>query len=281
MTIIDGRIDWPAFARRSDFLPGLASQMQMHVSAKFNTGFDARNDEYLLFFCSDLLAMHPLSILVPASVIDLVYEHGEIRLADGRLHFAAVDGKPHELVEIEPVNAEPGLQIKDAGLLEENLRVLLSNLKLFGRSSIVLDLVLGCNTEKNILTGAETTIFSPTPDLELLSRFIGAGEGLTPAFDDFLSGMLLVDRSASINRISVPDGFFANARLHTTVQSLQQLQFAASGKLSLRYERFLADLLSRHVKSAEIVRIINYGHSSGTDILCGIWHYLNQSLSQL
>mgnify|MGYP003831299705 FL=1 len=106
-------------------------------------------------------------------------------------------------------------------------------------------------------------------------RFVGAGEGLTPAFDDFLSGMLLADRWVGANQIAVPENFARMAADKTTVQALQQLLFAVDGRMSLRFETFLHRLLLEEIRTADVIKIMNYGHSSGTDILCGIWHYLS------
>ena len=175
----------------------------------------------------------------------------------------------------EPIEAAAFPVCPDLDRLRNNLAVVLTSLKLFGRSSIVLDLILGCNTEKNILSGAETVIFAFPPDLSALLSFIGAGEGLTPAFDDFLSGMLLADRWVGANQIVVPESFVSVAKSRTTAQALQQLLFAANGCMSLRFEAFLRQLLLEKIRSTDVVKILNYGHSSGTDILCGIWHYLS------
>jgi len=51
--------------------------------------------------------------------------------------------------------------------------------------------------------------------------------------------------------------------------------------MSLRFETFLHRLLLEEIRTADVVKIMNYGHSSGTDILCGIWHYLNSYLKNL
>lgn len=273
----EGRIDWPRFARRTDFDDAGAEPLLMHVCHKYTSGFDARCGERLFFFTAERAALHPLAILIPASVIDMVAADTKILLSAGCLQFMDTNCQNRCLYESEPVNVLPFCDHHQVEVVRDNLLVLISNLKLFGRRSLVLDLILGCNTEKNILSAAEAIILAPNPDLQLLSAFVGAGEGLTPAFDDFLSGMLLADRFASLDQIKVPDGFFELAGSKTTVQALQQLTFAARGRLSLRFEACIAALLQRPIKSAEVVKVLHYGHSSGTDILCGIWHHLNQA----
>ena len=271
----DGRIEWPYFTRRSDFLLPPASHLQLQVSEIFGSGFDARCGERLFYFATEALSLHPLAFLVPASMSELIHSKTSILVAGEELSFLDVNGRQQFLHACGPVAVENLPVRHDSDRLRHNLAAVLTSLKLFGRNSIVLDLILGCNTEKNILSGAEAVIFAFPPDLSALMRFVGTGEGLTPAFDDFLSGMLLADRWVGANQIVVPETFFTAVKSKTTAQALQQLLFAADGRMSLRFEVFLRRLLLEEIRTADVVKILNYGHSSGTDILCGIWHYLN------
>ncbi|HNW11396.1 MAG TPA: DUF2877 domain-containing protein [Candidatus Rifleibacterium sp.] len=271
----DGRIEWPYFTRRCDFIIPSASPLQLQVSEVFNHGFDARCEERLFYFATEALSLHPLAFLVPASMCDLIQPETSILVAAAEILFLDINGREQRLMACEPVKVKTLPVCPDPDRLRQNLAAALTSLKLFGRNSIVLDLILGCNTEKNILSGAEAIIFAFPPDLSALFRFVGAGEGLTPAFDDFLSGMLLADRWIGANQIAVPENFASVAKKKTTVQAEQQLLFAADGRMSLRFEEFLYRLLLEDIKTKDVVKILNYGHSSGTDILCGIWHYLN------
>ncbi len=273
----EGRIDWPGFARRSDFFPGLSLPLDLRVSARYTHGFDARGESWLYFFSADLLSLHPMGFWVPQALIDIIADNSAIRCEPGRLEAFADGGRSHTLVESTPIEPPVFCEAPDTEIVRQNLHMLLSCLKLFGRSSIVRELIMGCNTSKNILSGSEALLMEAEPDLERLLAFVGAGEGLTPAFDDFLCGMLLADRFSSMNRIRIPDTFLMRIRNKTTIQACQQYEFACAGRLSLRFERYLAAFLTRPVKSAETVRLLDYGHSSGTDILCGIWHHLNQA----
>lgn len=278
---MSSRIDWPFFSHRRDFALPLPLHGQLKVLRVFGSGFDADFNGRLLFFATETDSLHPLSFLVPAMVPEMIEEGASLTAVNDRIAFCATGGKEHVLRVgelIEPC-AMPGKVELQA--LRENLATLHSNLKVFGRSSIVLDLIMGCNSEKNILAGAEMLVLEPEPDMGRLMAFIGAGEGLTPAFDDFLTGILLADRAAGLNGIKLPASFFESIRGHTTIQSVQQLEFAAHGKLSLRFESFTAAMVSRKLKSAEIVKLLHHGHSSGTDILCGIWHFFSQRLPLL
>ncbi len=275
----DGHIAWPYFTRRSDFLMPPASHLQLQVSNVFNSGFDARCEEKLFYFATEALSLHPLAFLVPASLCDLVQPGTLILVAGEELSFVDSNGRKQHLQACAAVAAETRPVTPDFERLRQNLAAALTGLKMFGRSSIILDLILGCNTGKNILSGAESLMFAFPPDLSALLQFIGAGEGLTPAFDDFLSGMLLADRQIGANQIAVPENFATVAKNRTTTQALQQLLFAAEGRMSLRFEAFLRRLLLEEIRTADVVKILNYGHSSGTDILCGIWHYLSHCVN--
>jgi hypothetical protein len=163
-----------------------------------------------------------------------------------------------------------------AELLAANAAVILRNLGLFGRPSLALDLILGRVDRYDGLAAVRQLFADRQPDFSAIMPFVGRGEGLTPAFDDLLSGMILADRYLNLNQILIPDSFWTEIRARTTRQSVQQLQFASAGVMSLRFENFLQLLTRRLIKAHEISRILDYGHSSGTDILCGIWLYLAQ-----
>lgn len=271
----DCHIEWPYFTYRSDFAAVLATPLRMQVSEIFYTGFDAWGAGKLFFFATEMLSLHPLAFLVPASLPGLVQSQTSILFADAELSFVDINGREQRLKACEPIEVKTLSACAEPDRLRQNLAAVLTSLKLFGRNSIVLDLILGCNTEKNILSGTEAVIFAFPPDISALLRFVGAGEGLTPAFDDFLSGMLLADRWVGANQIAVPENFARMAADKTTVQALQQLLFAVDGRMSLRFETFLHRLLLEEIRTADVIKIMNYGHSSGTDILCGIWHYLS------
>lgn len=275
----EGCIDWPGFARRIDFISGLSTVLDLRVSARYAHGFDARDGSRLYYFSADLPSLHPMGFWVPQTVIENIPDDANIRCEAGRLSYFAGAGRSLELIETAPIGIPAFCETFDQKIVRQNLHMLLSSLKLFGRSSIVRDLILGCNTAKNILSGAEAMLMEPEPDLERLIAYVGVGEGLTPAFDDFLCGMLLADRFASLNCIRIPDNFMMRILDKTTMQAWQQFEFACAGRLSLRFENYLAALLTRPVKSAETVKLLDYGHSSGTDILCGVWHHLNRLLT--
>lgn len=262
------------FSWRSCFSLDLSVGHAGKIERCFDNGFDAVLGDSIVYFTSDSSRLNPLAILLPAQVIAEAVENEILNLSAGALQIGQKRLQPGPEIADLPMIAE----ICQAALAE-NLRLLHSNIKLFGRSSPVKDLVLGCNTQQNLLAPAESLLFEFPPDFSRLKELLGCGEGLTPAFDDLLSGMLLADRRSGRNCLVLPGDFFAVAGKQTTRQALQQLQFAAAGFLNPGFEGFVDEFLTRKVKSAEIVKMLNMGHSSGTDLLCGVWLYLTKAFS--
>jgi hypothetical protein len=139
-------------------------------------------------------------------------------------------------------------------------------------------MVLGVATRENILHEALPFLNKSHIDLSKILKFIGVGDGLTPSFDDLLAGMLLCDNILKQKQMRVPAQFFDEIKNLTTRQSLQQLSFASHGKLNIGFECFVQELLCQPVRSAKIVRLMNHGNTSGSDILCGIWLYLQKQV---
>lgn len=244
------------------------------VERVYENGFDAIIDDRVVFFTSNPERLNPLAFCLNPGVLQLCREDEKIFLDSTRLCIGAQILRPVKPFADEPF---PGEIFPET--LRLNLQVLFSNIKLFGRSSVVKDLIIGCNTQKNLLTGAESHLLEFPPDLERLKSLVGSGDGLTPAFDDLLSGMLLADRRSKNSCIEIPDDFWSFVGLRTTRQAQQQLQFAAEGHMNLLSENLTDELLGKKISSAKIVKALNQGQSSGTDILCGIWLYLSRAFA--
>ncbi|NCB37609.1 MAG: DUF2877 domain-containing protein [Erysipelotrichia bacterium] len=267
-------IAMPFFSHREDWL--LPSQLSgdARILHLYNSGFDAQFKDKLLFFAVNAEMLHPFAILVPLAMLDLVCENITLHFDATGIAFNDKNGTRLILQAAAPVKSSLRPSEINWSAIEENLQTLYGNLKLFGRSSIILDLLFGCADAKNSLLTSEMLILSPEPDLKKLLPFVGMGEGLTPSFDDFLSGMLFADRFLGINRIKIPKDFLCDIAGRTTIQAVQQLKFACLGLLSMRFESFLYNFASQKIKSSEVVKLLAHGHSSGTELLCGIWHYL-------
>jgi hypothetical protein len=115
----------------------------------------------------------------------------------------------------------------------------------------------------------------------------GLGPGLTPAGDDFIGGLLaaLSFHHASCG-FGPPPEFLADlageAGTRTSLFSAQMLGGAAQGLVSKETAAWLAAV--HHGEMPVIPQatrnIINYGHTSGIDMLCGLITTLESLLEQ-
>jgi hypothetical protein len=105
------------------------------------------------------------------------------------------------------------------------------------------------------------------------ARLAGLGNGLTPAGDDFLMGVIFALWASRPPYKVEPlaDSIATSARPHTTRLSGAWLEAAARGEASIRWHR-LIDALNggnqRHIMVA-VWRILQVGHTSGADALLG------------
>lgn len=263
----------PNYACRADCLFDRHINAAGKVSRVFKTGFDTDISGERLFFTLNAADLHTLAFLVPQAILENVSEGDQVVFNAGALTI----GRFNLSFQNEIAAPEPPASLHRE-ILHENLKLLHSNLKLFARDSIVLPLISGCCTQKNILYGADALLFEENIDFEAIKRFVGAGEGLTPAFDDFLSGMIFSDRFLAINKMRIPDDFADQINSQTTSQAVQQVRAAIRGTLSLKFERLLKNMAEREIRSHEILPVLQHGHSSGSDILCGVWFYLTQKV---
>lgn len=259
------------FCHRDDLRQYLELPVETRISHKFSSSFDAEVPGGILHFTANQPAMTPLSVLLPQKLVDEAQEGWHVSFQGERLNVG-----PYNLLAtplLERVNRPAQI---DRALLQRNLRQLYRNLELFGRSSPVLDMVLQrSNRPPDCLCGATELLAAGESDLEKFAGYFGVGEGLTPSFDDFLAAMLMVDRFYGFNRLVYSEYLYERAITRTTRQAVQQYRFAANGHSSRQFEQFAADMTQQLVSAAELLKLMGCGHSSGTDILCGIWYYFS------
>jgi hypothetical protein len=106
------------------------------------------------------------------------------------------------------------------------------------------------------------------------ARLAGLGNGLTPAGDDFLMGVMLWAWLAH----PAPERFcrclLESCAGHTTVLSAAFLRAAAEGQCSASWHGLLAALDggTKHRLAEAVTRVMSFGHTSGADALAGfIW----------
>ena len=108
---------------------------------------------------------------------------------------------------------------------------------------------------------------------QVLKYFIGRGMGLTPAGDDFLVGMLSVFSLQDAFKESILKlrGFILKNRgIYTNDISEQFLLMATDNQFSTSIIVLLRALTSEDLQDQVINNVLNYGATSGVDILFGI-----------
>lgn len=116
---------------------------------------------------------------------------------------------------------------------------------------------------------------------ELTNKIIGFGSGLTPSMDDFICGIMIsniyftyfldldIDLAYKINYEIVK-----NIDNKTTKISEEMLKWASKAKVSQDVRELLVSLISTEDTKGilrKVSKVADFGHSSGTDILCGIY----------
>ena len=91
----------------------------------------------------------------------------------------------------------------------------------------------------------------------------GCGEGLTPSGDDFLCGWMLACRLR--RNPAIAEKILKGARGDNPVSNAF-LEMAAQGRVNVAVKRLLQSPSSARVKA-----VCAFGHSSGADLLCGLY----------
>ena len=94
-------------------------------------------------------------------------------------------------------------------------------------------------------------------------RIRGCGAGLTPSGDDYLCGWLLACRLQ--RQVARARGILEHACGRNPVSNAF-LELAAQGRVNVAVKQLL-----RNPASARVEAVCAFGHSSGADLLCGLW----------
>lgn len=228
-----------------------------NVSSVFNTSFDVKIKDHIFNFTGSLEKLHPYSILLSTNLQEYVhpgmivyFDFPLIKLGDKELSLnKCITGK-----KIKKVDSN----------IHNNVNLLKKYLKIFGNLS-----------DFSFLNKYRDAEFKFEPGISASSyiEYFGCGDGLTPAFDDFFSGVLVADRFCGNNYIKTGEEFFNKVKAKTTLTSYWQARCADAGKLALMFEEVLYQLFCKKIKLKDILRCINTGHTSGSNILAGIEFY--------
>lgn len=122
-------------------------------------------------------------------------------------------------------------------------------------------------------------------DIKMINNFskkvIGFGPGLTPSMDDFISGMMIANLYIShFLQLSIENAYKLNEEIvkdienMTTLVSKDMLKAASIGEVNEDIRNLMIALIGTSTNQNLydiLARVISFGHSSGTDILCGIY----------
>lgn len=108
-----------------------------------------------------------------------------------------------------------------------------------------------------------------------ITPFIGLGPGLTPSFDDTIIGIIAilssdVSYSEPMNRLRKAMLSLPLTSLTTTI-SATFLNYALQQKFSLQILQVINTLNQHRYYHSSINNILHYGHTSGADLLLGMW----------
>ncbi len=170
-------------------------------------------------------------------------------------------------------------------ILDEHFKMLTDFLKECGSEEGILPLVMQYKLnkmseiiQKDYLDWQEA--YEMDVNFETLTQdMIGFGPGLTPSFDDLLCGLMVSDLyfyqvlGKDINEIIRKNrSLISNYREKTNLISFHMLKMAASGLCNAAVKELLISLyISKDDLKDILMRIRCFGHSSGTDILCGVY----------
>ena len=245
------------------------------VVGNYAHSIDVKVMDFIINFNTQEDGLHPLGILITPELKRILERDKKVNIAYPFFAFAVAQ------VQVEPRNF-PYIEKKiEKVSLRENSQRLFNTISSFGRPSDVSITYLRRSENrfsKPVLGLCMNLKRNRWVNLDEHVSLFGCGQGLTPSWDDFCVGLLLGDRVFKSNAIFVGKNFFRDIRPKTTLTSFWQLKFAEVGKMSLLYERLMSKLQLSKLSAAEMVKCINFGHSSGTDILCGIHAFLNNFL---
>lgn len=240
--------------------------VESSISQVFNNSFDSVLNEYIVNFTSNEMSASHLSIVIPQKIIKEAKTKTKIKLSSNSLTIGTNVLDFAGYIEQQKCSNDHINKI----FLTENIRLLENNIRLFGKNSIVKKMLFAGHNDLVSLKDVSSICESDFMDF---MPFVGAGEGLTPSFDDFLAALIFSDTYYKTAYLAVPEQFYVELKYHTTKQAAQQYLLASKASFTIQFEEFIKNFFCSKLKSYNIVKLLNWGHSSGTDILCGFLFY--------
>ena len=271
------------FIIRSDSVSLFKSLRLGYITKCFENSFNVYADNWLLNFNTNAEYIHPLSVLIPQNVMQNIREGMNLKFYYPFLNINNMTKRISPLLDIKK-----HLISIDTKYFRLNVSQLEKALKLFAQRSMVTVSLLD-NKKNDFSTVLESVIESLREAYSEGTEFIvddyiywfGGGEGLTPAWDDFFCGMILMDRGLNRNIIQISDAGMETLKDRTTSVSYWQIYLALQGKSSIILETMMTRLLQVPLNISDIVKCFKLGATSGADILSGVYTYSNIAMNYL
>lgn len=167
-------------------------------------------------------------------------------------------------------------EIINCGKAEGIRELLLNELGFFGEkiSPVYLNLTRGQNFIKEDFHDF-CRQYKEEGKIISYERLIGYGSGLTPYMDDFLAGIMIGENALSQTKNNL--SLLEKLANKTNKISFHLLNLAARGLVAEHIKNLLLSLAKEPTKAnmqdirQKIKKVLDFGHSSGTDTLCGIY----------
>lgn len=128
----------------------------------------------------------------------------------------------------------------------------------------------------------ECFMVNGSKEINLFSKkIIGFGTGLTPSMDDFLSGMMIANLYMSyFLDLDLDIAYKLNKEIVTDIDNMttrvseEMLKLSSRGEGNEDVRNLMLFIVgeSQGIKIKDLMsKVIDFGHSSGTDMLCGIY----------
>lgn len=238
------------------------------VAARFRQGLLLCGSGGTIFVGTEEASPGPYHLLLPAPDFQCLNEWSEgmiIRSRGGYLERGGIQLRSDRASRYR-TNLPP-LDLSAARWAEEGLTAFL----------LAANRPTGFGPDARTMINDEPGIFKPESlanDLslrELLSWLIGRGSGLTPAGDDFIVGLMAALPHRADLYAQVAELLSRDPGL-TGLVSRAYYQAALAGRFDHHLNR-LAEAEAKRDKAMfqmYLEKIQNHGHSSGTDLLCGL-----------
>ena len=257
-------------------------ELQVHSLFEHSINLIDKNDR-LITILDNTKSMMPCSIMLPS--LPQISDKEKILLSSGKIFlnedkeidlrdFEIYDGSSENLC-LEMDWERVGKRFKELSLFllqngrHDGMYPFIMNSQLNSLNQIIYEDIIAW--QKSYKT--QVDFVTQTQNL------IGLGVGLTPSFDDMLCGLILSDifycQALKMDIHKIIEKYhevLSNAKSKTNLISYHMLRMAADGLANQAVKKLLNSFYCDDDNFVKMMyEVKDFGHSSGTDILCGIY----------